>query len=132
MPKISAIFSSSFLRAADLTGPRDVKIIGWHTEYSYGKEEYVLELEGEPLLLRLTPTLARDIKAALGGEDDIDAWIDHVVTIYPSQMKIKDKDKKGEEKLVDIIRAMASKLDKPSPAKPIAKPNNPPDDDIPF
>ena len=48
MPKVSSIFSSQFLRATDLDGPRDVTISGWREEYIYGKQEYVLELEGEP------------------------------------------------------------------------------------
>ena len=80
------------MRAADLDGPRDVTIAGWHDEYMFGKDEYVLELEGDISGLRLTATLARDIKAALDGEDDIDASIGRTVTIYPSQMKIRDKD----------------------------------------
>jgi len=126
MPKVSSIFSSSFLRAADLDGPRDVKIIGWRTEYNFGKEDYVLDLEDEPLALRLSGTLGRDIRTALN-EDDLDNWPGRVVTIYPSQMKIREND---VEKLVDLIRAMASKLDKPIPKKAI--PSGPPDDDIPF
>jgi hypothetical protein len=131
MPKVSSIFSSSFLRAPDLDGPRDITIAGWRTEYLFGKDDYVLELESEASGLRLTATLARDIKAALDGEDDIDAWIGRVVTIYPSQMKIRDKDT-GTEKLVDIIRAMASERDK-APDKPRAKAlKKQLDDDIPF
>jgi hypothetical protein len=128
MPKVSNIFSNSVLRAADLDGPRDIKIVGWHEEYLFGKNEYVLELEDESSGLRLTATLGRDIKAALGGEDDLDDWIGRVVTIYPAQLKIKDKDS-GEEKIVDTIRAKASKLDKPLPKKALSGPS---DDDIPF
>jgi hypothetical protein len=127
MPKVSSIFSSSLLRAKDMNGPRDVTVIGWREEYLYGKNEYVLELEGEQHGLKLTAALARDIAAVLG-EDDLDDWIGRVVTIYSAPMKIKDKDS-GEEKSVDTIRAMKSELDKPPPKKAL---NSPPDDDIPF
>ena len=126
MPKVSSIFSSSLFRAADLDGPRDITIGGWHTEFLYGKEEYVLDLVDETRSLRLTGTLARDIREALG-EDDLDDWIARIVTIYSAPLKIKDKDS-GEDKTVDTIRAMASKLDKPPP-KALKKL---PDDDIPF
>jgi hypothetical protein len=128
VPKISSIFSNSVLRAADVTAPRDVTILGWHIEFLFGKEEYVLELKNEPAGLRLTGTLARDIKASLGGEDEMDAWIGRIVTIYPSQMKIRDKDS-GEEKLVDIIRAMASEADK---TRKVLTRSGGDDDDMPF
>jgi hypothetical protein len=45
---------------------------------SVWEELYVLELADESSGLRLTATLAKDIKAALG-EDDLDDWIDRVV-----------------------------------------------------
>jgi hypothetical protein len=125
MPRVSSIFSGgSHLRASDLSGPRDVRNVGWHEEYLYGKNEYVLELEGESRGLRLTATLARDIRAALD-EDDTDDWIDRVITIYPAKMPIREN---GTEKIVDTIRAMKSELDKP-PVKTIG---SPPDDDIPY
>jgi hypothetical protein len=129
MPKVSNIFSSSFLRAADLDGPRDVTIAGWREEYLFGKNEYVLDLEGEDKFLRLNnPALARDIAAALG-EENIDDWLGRVVTIYRTELKIRDKET-GEEKLVNTIRAKKSDLDKPPPKKALKKPSD--DDDIPF
>jgi hypothetical protein len=127
MPKLSNIFSSQLLRAADLAdGPRDVTISGWREEYLYGKNEYVLELYDETRGLRLTASLTRDIGAALD-EDDLDALPGRAIRIYPDQMKIPDKET-GEKKLVDHIRAMKSDRDRPPP-KPL---NSPPDDDIPF
>jgi hypothetical protein len=128
MPKVSDIFTSSFLRAADLEGPRDVTIIGWREEYLFGKNEYVLELADEPCALRLTQTLGRNIKAALG-EDDLDNWIDRVIKIYSAQIKIREN---GAEKLVDTIRAMASERDKPPTEPPASALKKPLDDDIPF
>jgi hypothetical protein len=125
MPKISSIFGGSLLRASDLSDPRDVPVVGWHEEYLYGKNEYVLELEGEPRGLRLTATLARDIVAALD-EDDIDNWIDRVIRIYSAPYKHKNKET-GEEKLGDTIRAMKSERDRPTGPK---APNSLPD--IPY
>jgi hypothetical protein len=125
MPKVSNIFGGSHVRAADLAdGPRDVAIAGWHEEYLYGKQEYVLDLVDEPRGLRLSATLARDIRAALD-EDDIDDWIDRVITIYPAKMPIREN---GTEKIVDTIRAMKSERDK----LPVKAVGGPPDDDIPY
>jgi hypothetical protein len=72
MPKASSLFPSQFLRAADLDGPRDVKIVELDEEYLFGQSEYVLYLEGEDKFLRLNnPKLVRDIAAALD-EDEME------------------------------------------------------------
>ena len=87
MPKLSNIFSSQLLRAADLAdGPRDVTISGWREEYLYGKNEYVLEIYDETRGLRLTASLTRDIRAALD-KDDLDALPGRTIRIYADQMR---------------------------------------------
>ena len=133
MPKVSTAFASSFLRGSDLTDPRDILILGWRNEYSYGKEDYVLDVvldvNGEFAALRLTGTLARDIKAALGGVDEMDDWVHRIVTIYPAKQPIKDRTT-GEEKIVDIIRAMAAEADKARKVPSLRSGGD--DDDISF
>ena len=126
MPKVSTIFSSQFLRAADLAGAaKSVRITGWREERAFGEDVYVLELAGEDCGLRLTSTLAHDIRKVLG-TDEIEEWVGRWITIFPSKLKIFDKDT-GVEKIVDTIRGGASDQDEgPKPRRPL------PDDDIPF
>ena len=125
MPRLSAIFPSSLLRAKDLNGPRDVTIVGWREEYLYGKNEHVLELEGEQSGLKLTSALAADISGGVGRRRH-GRLTGRSVKIYTVPKPIKDKDT-GEEKVVDIFRAQKSELDKPPPKKAL---KGPPDDDI--
>jgi hypothetical protein len=125
MPRLSAIFPSSLLRAKDWNGPRDVTIVGWREERLYGKDEHVLELEGEQSGLKLTSALSADIRAVLD-VDDLDDLIGRSVKLYTMPKPIKDKDT-GEEKVVDIFRAQKSELDKPPPKKAL---KGPPDDDV--
>ena len=131
MPKVSTIFPASNLRAADLDGAQTAHIVGWREEYAYGASHYVLDLDlrGERSALRLGVTLARDIKTVLD-EDDIDLWPGRAISIYPSQMKIKDKDT-GEDKNVDVIRAAAAPEDVMSDKAALVNRQRM-NDDIPF
>lgn len=90
---------------------------------------WMFDMSGERCVLRLGVTLARDIKAVLG-EDDLDKWVGYPISIYPSQMKIRDKDS-GEDKIVDMIRASAAPEGTPTR---VAVPSirSTLNDDIPF
>jgi hypothetical protein len=131
MPKVSSVFKSAFLRAGDMDGASVAHIISWREEIVYGNSAYVLDVEvaGARAVLRLGQMLAHDIAAALG-EDDFDNWPGRAVSIYPSTLKIKDKDS-GEDKIVDMIRAAAApegtpvKVAVPSTRQTL-------NDDIPF
>jgi hypothetical protein len=131
MPKVSEVFPSAYLRGSDLnTGPRDITLGAWRTEYSFGKTDYVFDLTGESLALRCGPQLMREIAAALN-EDDFDLWPGRTITVYGKGEKIKDRDT-GEQRDVIVIHAMASKLDKPpGNGKALSRPSDM-DDDIPF
>ena len=100
MPKLSNIFSSQLLRAADLAdGPRDVTISGWHEEYLYGKNEYVLELQDETRGLRLTASLTRDISGGARRRRP-GRLAGRAVTIYPAPNE-NPRQGHGRRKLVD-------------------------------
>jgi len=139
MPTVRDIFPVHFLRATSLIAPQDFRIEGWHEEFSFGKNGYVLDLEGGNKLRLSSETLANDIEAALS-ETDLDRWIGRTIKIYKVPKPIKDKDT-GQDKIVDMFRAAASEQDvKPGSAKGAAAlngvvasaRNSDMDDDIPY
>ena len=109
-------------------------ILGWRTAVVYGAEAYVLDVEiaGALCTLKLSSTLSRDIAAVLG-DDELDHWPGHAVKLYSFEQKIRDKDS-GEDKLVDMIRAMAAP--EGTPARTLAlsarSTTNDDPDSIPF
>ena len=130
MPKVSTLFPSPILRAPDLGGAQPAHILGYREEFANGASFYVLDVDvrGERSVLRLGVTLARDIKAVLN-EDDLDKWPGHAISIFPSQMKIKDRDS-GEDKVVDVIRASAAPAGVTPSKMALTRPTL--NDDIPF
>ena len=134
MPKVSDIFPSAFLRHNDLSGATDALILGWREEYAFGTSFYVLDLDlkGARCVLRLSGvTIGRDIEAALG-EGELDKWPGRTVSLYPTTMKIRDKDG-GEDKVIDLICAMASPADvKPPPGAAVPSIRRDKSDDILF
>jgi hypothetical protein len=103
MPKVSEAFGGAYLRGEQFNGqPRTYIIEGWDTEMIYGKEECVLYLVGEKKRLKLTTPLANDIAEFLG--DDMEAWQDHSVELYPEQKTISDRDTQADKRIT-MIRA---------------------------
>jgi hypothetical protein len=105
MPKVSDIFGSQYLRAADLTTPLVVVIEGWNSEVLFKEEVYVLTFRDQAFKLKLTQSNAHDLARLFG--DDIDGWVDHAVELYSVSIEIQDQ-KSGLPKMIDIIRARAS------------------------
>lgn len=106
MPKVSEIFGGSYLKVDHLNGkPRVVTIKGWGTETVFGEEAYVVYFVEEARALKLSPTCARDIAAALNS-DDMDKWPGGQVELYPHEQKITDRNTQNE-KVVNMIRARA-------------------------
>jgi hypothetical protein len=89
--KVSQVYvsNSDWLKAADLSGPTDVTIVGveMHTFDSkdeHGnvkkKDQLVLLFDGWDKKLGLNATNATTIAAQLG--DDTDYWVNHTITLY--------------------------------------------------
>jgi len=131
MPKVSDLFKSPMLRAPNLGGVQPITILTNRAVSSNGANYHVLDVDmkGERNVIRLSATLAHDIEAVLG-ENELDKWCGQVISIYPAQMKLKDRDT-GEEKIVDLIRAAAAPAGTKPSTMALSISKNP-DDEIPF
>jgi hypothetical protein len=135
MPKVSDVFKSTVMRASGLNGSTPIAhILGWRSAVLYGNEAHVLDVEiaGAPCTLKLTSMLSHDIAAVLG-DDELDHWPGHAVKLYSFEQKIRDKDT-DEDKLVDMIRAMAAPKDAPARTLALRAPSTTNDDpdSVPF
>jgi len=106
MPRVSEIFGGSYLKVDHLNGePRVLTVKSWGTEIAFGEEAYVIYFVEEARALKLSPTCARDVAAALRS-DEMDKWVGGQIELYPCEQKITDRSTQNE-KLVNMIRARA-------------------------
>ena len=83
MARVSEAFPSRYLRPEDLNG-RDVKVTIDEVQLEkVGRDnQYVCYFKGKRKGLVLYGQQAGQIKRACGGEDEMDNWKDHEVTLY--------------------------------------------------
>jgi hypothetical protein len=104
MPRVSDVFGSQYLRAADLTAPLVATIEGWSSETIFKELTYFLTFRGQAFKVKLTTTNANDLARLFG--EDFDRWVDHEIELYPVSLEITDRDT-GLPKTIEMIRIRA-------------------------